>query len=85
VGQKQKYAITDQHKLFVAVHDDAQVGDEICVLSTARVPLVVRKQAPDYTTNEEYIKLGTAYVHDVMNGEAWSQEQKFPRRKYTIV
>jgi hypothetical protein len=85
VGAEQKYAITDQHKLFVAVHNDAQVGDVICVLSTARVPLVVRKQVPDDTTNEEYIRLGTAYVHDVMNGEAWSQEEKFPRRTYTIV
>lgn len=72
IDDKQKYAITEKHGYFVAVHDDARVGDEICVLSSASVPLVVRRKTPEDQNSEEYIRLGTAYVHDVMHGEAWS-------------
>jgi hypothetical protein len=84
-AQRQQFAITEKHGYFVAVNQDAQVGDEICVLSTAKVPLVVRRKTSDNDNSDEYIRLGTAYVDGVMFGEAWSQEEKYPKRTYKLV
>lgn len=79
-----RLAITSKHKLIVTVGADAQVGDEICVLKAASVPLLLRKlsnQAPA----ETFRHIGTAYVHGIMDGEAWEQTDKFPTKLYRIV
>lgn len=59
---------------------DAQVGDEIHVLSGARVPFVFRRSVPDEQGRDggndndeemkEYSMIGESYVHGLMNGEA---------------
>ncbi|RDL34694.1 uncharacterized protein BP5553_07822 [Venustampulla echinocandica] len=65
---ERQFAITKNHKLVVSAANAAKVGDEICILETASVPLIVRSIAGS-EQGEAFHYIGTAYVHSLMDGE----------------
>ncbi|KAF2249482.1 hypothetical protein BU26DRAFT_519534 [Trematosphaeria pertusa] len=77
-----RLALAEKHQLVVSVGVWARAGDEICVLQTGSVPVVVRKMEGDGT---RYCLVGTAYVHGLMDGEAMQDEDTYPRRVYNII
>lgn len=50
----------------------ARAGNGICILKTSSLPLVLRR-IEDTRGKTTYRWNGTAYVHDVMYSEAWTQ------------
>lgn len=53
------------------VPEKVKPGDRICLFAGSRVPLVIR---PNYPPKLATI-VGAAYVHGVMDGEAWDSER----------
>jgi hypothetical protein len=81
---RRMFAITKYHRYLTSVHAGAEPGDEICVLPSATIPLVVRP----IETNQHGMtcaRIGTAYVHGIMDGEAWDHPDRYPQRLYTMV
>jgi hypothetical protein len=56
----------------------AQEGDEVCVVSGARVPFVLRAQGTFYSL------IGECYVHGIMDGEAL-KFQSFQTQEIRVV
>ncbi|KAJ4376470.1 hypothetical protein N0V83_001754 [Neocucurbitaria cava] len=81
---RSRIAVTRRLQMMVLVPKDADVEDEICVLRTADVPLVMRKISGDGDV-VTCKRIGPAYVHGIMDGEAWRQEDMYPMRTYRIV
>ena len=65
-------------------YEDSGVGEEICLLQTAGLPLVMRR-INDHNGLVTCKRIGTAYVHGIMDGEAWLQGEKYPLRTYRVV
>jgi hypothetical protein len=51
---------------------DAQVGDKIVLLGGGKVPYILRPK--DGAETGYYELIGDAYVHGIMDGEAWNPE-----------
>jgi len=49
------------------VPNDAQVGDEVCIIPGGAVPFIMRSLGGD-----EKVLIGEGYIHGVMNGEYWT-------------
>lgn len=83
---KRRFAITKEKKLLVSVHDAARIGDEVCVLESASVPLVVRRiERKEKGGVEEYLKVGTAFGHGLMYGEAMKHKERSHPRVYRLI
>jgi hypothetical protein len=73
-------AATTMRRLFISREDellglapmDAQVGDMIALLEGGNVPYILR---PKIGTGNEWEMIGDAYVHGIMDGEAWKPDQ----------
>lgn len=50
-------------------HAQAKAGDEICLLSGCSVPVLLRP------LEGGYLMVGEAYIHGIMNGEAWTDDE----------
>ncbi|RWA12865.1 hypothetical protein EKO27_g2232 [Xylaria grammica] len=63
-----RLAITDQQYAGL-VPRDARYGDKICIIQGFNVPYVLRQ------VGDHYILIGDAYVHGIMLGEAFLQDE----------
>jgi len=57
----------------------ALVGDLVCVVLGSEVPLVLRPKG------EEYLLVGGAYVHGIMDGEAMAEAERIGHQDFTLV
>ena len=55
------------------------IGDLICIVLGSEVPLVLRPSA------EEYLLVGAAYVHGIMDGEAMAEAETIGWRDFTLI
>ncbi|MCJ1245757.1 hypothetical protein MMC30_002961 [Trapelia coarctata] len=55
------------------------VGDPICIIFGSEVPLVLRPKG------DEYLLVGGAYVHGIMDGEAMVEAERIGYRGFTLV
>jgi hypothetical protein len=69
--RRRRFGITDQGYMGL-VPSCSQIGDEVHILGGATVPFVMRHRA-----ERNFILVGDAYIHGVMEGEA-VQDFKFP-------
>ena len=51
------------------VPPSTQILDKVVVLSGLRIPLCLRE------VGEQYVVVGPAYVHGIMEGEAWPEDE----------
>jgi hypothetical protein len=65
----QRTFLTTQRGLFGLAPRGARQGDSIALLSGLKYPFVLRRNG------ERWHMLGPAYIHGVMDGEAWPQGQ----------
>jgi hypothetical protein len=76
----QVYHSANMRRLLISDNDrwlglapmDAQVGDRIVLLGGGKVPYILRPK--DGTETGCYELIGDAYVHGIMDGEAWNPE-----------
>jgi hypothetical protein len=76
----QVYKSVNMRRLLVSDNDrwlglapmDAQVGDKIVLLGGGKVPYILRPK--DGAETGYYELIGDAYVHGIMDGEAWNPE-----------
>ena len=65
------------------------IGDRICVLSGGRMPYVLRpchkKTGEDVSDSLEYTFIGDAYVHGLMDGEAFDMVEKGSLEMQTLI
>lgn len=59
-------------------HALSQAGDCICLLNGCVVPVILRRRASRFTV------VGEAYVHGIMNGEAWPARDKNSAEEFCI-
>jgi hypothetical protein len=79
-------AVTEREGRPVTVGKHARVGDGICILRTAGVPILMRRAEENCSYHSPtYRQIGTVYVHSVMYGEAWTQGDKYLERTYRII
>jgi hypothetical protein len=64
--------ISDNDRWLGLAPMDAQVGDKIVLLGGGKVPYILRPK--DGTETGCYELIGDAYVHGIMDGEAWNPE-----------
>ena len=76
--------VTSKHGFLATVGTNAQAGDEISVLRAASVPLLLRK-SKNRPYMETYKHIGTAYIHGIMDGEAWEQLDKVLSKLYKLI
>lgn len=84
-ARPRRFAVTSNDTL-VLVDAEAEVGDHICIIKTVSLPLVVRFKdggaLEDYASFE---RIDTAYVHGIMDGQAWEQGEKYHVRSFVFV
>jgi hypothetical protein len=77
---KDRFITVTRQGRFASVPWDVKIGDEICILHGAKMPVIVRRDE-----NTRFSKLiGVAYVHGLMRGEAFESATLLPSREYTI-
>ena len=84
--EDRRLAVTEREGRLVTIGKHARVGDEICVLRTAGVPLLMRRAEENYSHDSPtYRQIGTAYVHGIMYAEVWAQGDKYLERTYRVI
>lgn len=68
-GRKRRVFSTSDQRLGISI-ETIQPEDEIWLLAGGRVPYILRKR-----TNGNYEFIGEAYVHGIMMGEAWPEDE----------
>ncbi|KAF3031840.1 hypothetical protein E8E12_001761 [Didymella heteroderae] len=62
--KNRRFIITTKGYVGIA-NDDVRSGDKVCLLSGGRMPVILRPEGKDF------VFLGEAYVHGMMQGELW--------------
>lgn len=73
LGRMRRQLCVTQKGYVGMVHPHVRVGDCICLLQGATMPVVLRD------SNGIFSVVGDAYVHGIMNGEAWDKTGSFMR------
>jgi hypothetical protein len=60
------------------VPENAVVGDQVVLLAGGKVPYVLRLESDENASSREYKFLGDAYIHGIMQGEAWDKNKVEP-------
>jgi hypothetical protein len=77
---KDRFITVTRQGRFASAPWDVKIGDEICILHGAKMPVIVRR---DENTGL-YKLVGVAYVYGLMRGEAFESATLLPSREYTI-